>query len=366
MLRAPNLSSVTRHATCFCALLLIALFASQSRAQDVAKPFSDDVVAKAEKIFADAGLKRSGKTIATSATSDVSRGISTLARSRRSLKLVDDTWKQTAGQLALLRRQYETLNAQNIDLNLQLARGGGTVSAHNQMVAMNNANVAAMRQLTLNEERIKEKLAIDRKALNDAEAAYAEAVLALRRDLNSIKIKLDEDLKNDQIAIALKVSSTNFGTPTSIDTNSLVAGVEKRLVQVEQEVFNETITLDVVNGSLYVNVSVGDVTTRMVVDSGASLICLPASTAAELGITVPSDAKAIRLVLADGREIPGRAVKLAKVRVGQFEAEDVDAAVLDAVATSAEPLLGMSFLGNFKFEIDTADKSLKLLRVKAD
>lgn len=71
-------------------------------------------------------------------------------------------------------------------------------------------------------------------------------------------------------------------------------------------------------------------------------------------------------LFADGREIPGRAVTLAQVSVGQFEAEKVEPAVLDAVAINAEPLLGISFLGNFKFEIDTADKSLKLLRVSSE
>jgi len=164
----------------------------------------------------------------------------------------------------------------------------------------------------------------------------------------------------------LRVASTNFGTPATLATDALIASIDKRLVQIEYEIFNESIPLDITSsGSLYVYVSVGDRSTRMVVHRGASLIVLPASTAAELGVLVPSDARQLRLILADGREIPGRAVTLAKVRIGQFEVEQVDAAVLDSVATNAEPLLGMSFLGNFKFEIDTADKSLKLLRVSS-
>jgi len=118
--------------------------------------------------------------------------------------------------------------------------------------------------------------------------------------------------------------------------------------------------------SMYVDVVVGRKSTRMVVDSGATMICLPQKTAAELEVVVPSDARELQLVLADGRSISARGVTLPRVRVGEFEAENVDAAVLDASATDAEPLLGMSFLGNFKFELDPAEKSLKLLRVSSE
>ena len=104
----------------------------------------------------------------------------------------------------------------------------------------------------------------------------------------------------------------------------------------------------------------------MVVDSGATLVTLPKTLANELGITVPSGAREMRLILADGSEIPAKAVTLSRVRVGNFEAENVEAAILDSIATNAEPLLGMSFLGKFKFEINSNEKTLKMLRVNAE
>jgi len=341
----------------------IARFAFAQDAAPTAK-YSDEIVAKADKIFADAGLRRSGKTIATASTADIARGISALSRTRRSLKLIHDTWKQTSNQLAQMKQQSELLNEQNIQLNTQLAQPFLDTSSNNRLVGLINANVGKIRQIDKDEGRVKEKLSADRKAVNDAEAAYAESVLALRRDLNAVTLKLDETLKSDEIKIAVRVSNANFGTPAALTTDSLLTAINKRLKQTEQEIFSESVPLEVTeNGSLYVNVSVGDKSVRMVLDSGATLICLPASTASELGINVPTGAPKLSLVLADGREIPGRAVIVAKVRIGQFEAENVEAAVLDSVATNAEPLLGMSFLSNFKFEIDTAEKSLKMLRV---
>jgi aspartyl protease family protein len=61
-----------------------------------------------------------------------------------------------------------------------------------------------------------------------------------------------------------------------------------------------------------------------------------------------------------------RSAVIPTVRVGGFQAEKVAAAVLDPGSAITHPLLGMSFLGKFKFEIDSAAKELRLLRVAND
>ena len=43
--------------------------------------------------------------------------------------------------------------------------------------------------------------------------------------------------------------------------------------------------------------------------------------------------------------------------------DNVECAVLGPEASMAEPLLGMSFLENFKFEIDAAAKKLNMVKV---
>ena len=168
------------------------------------------------------------------------------------------------------------------------------------------------------------------------------------------------------VKTAIQVMHTNFATPASPTAQSILGALDKRIRRVEKEVFSENIPLDVKGNSLYVDVVLGKEVVRMVVDSGATMICLPAKLAGDLGIEVPPDARKMRLVLADGRSIPAAGVTLPRVRIGEFEVVDVDAAVLDTTAVNAEPLLGMSFLGQFKFEIDTAERTLKLLRVKAE
>ncbi len=329
--------------------------------------YSPDVVAKADKILEQAGLKRSGKTIRGTGTTAVSRAITTLSRQRRELRIVHQDWKQASERATAIRQELKRLDLQQGELNLQLARvAGRDTAANNRIVGLIEAARSKMRVLADDEQRAKSDAAEKRVALNEAESKYAETVLAIRRDFNTAKKELATSLADSQVQVALQVMHQNFDTPADLNAAAVMVTLDKRIEKIEQEIFSESIPLDVQSGSLYVNVVVGNKTARMVVDSGASLISLPSKTAAELGIQVPIDARELRLVMADGRSIPGRRVTLERVRVGEFEAEDVDAAVLDPTAIGAEPLLGMSYLGNFKFEIDAAEKTLKMLRVAAE
>lgn len=339
-------------------------------AQDTAtktKKFSPQVVAKADKILEEIGLKRSGKTFTSKNTAEVTRGLSGLARERRKLKLVHQEWKKASDQAANIRNAIKQLTIQDGELNIQLARVSGDATANNRVVGLINAGRAKIKLLQGDEEKSKEFVAQRRKELGDAESKYAETILAIRKDFNAARTAVDEALKGKNAEIAIQVMHANFETPADVSAKSILLPLEKRLERVEQEVFSEAIALDVEpSGSMYVDVVVGTTTTRMVVDSGASLISLPMKTAVQLGIQIPIDARTIRLVMADGRSIGAKAVTLPRVRVGQFEAENVAAAVLDETAIEAEPLLGMSYLGNFKFEIDSNEKTLKMLRVSTE
>lgn len=340
----------------------------RSKAQEAESPkYSPDVVAKADKILEGVGLRRSGKAIQSIGFPEISRAISGLAREKRELRLVHQDWQSVADRISNVRQELQRLNTHYGELNLQLVRVAGVdVAANNRIVGLLNATNAQMKTLAAERETLKEQLAARRATLNDSESAYAETVLAIRRDYTAARDKLAESLKDESVQIAMQVMRANFGTPDGLTADIILAPLEKRIERIEQEIFSESIPLEVDRRSLYVDVVVGKKTTRMVVDSGATMVCLPIKIATELGITVPVDAREMSLVLADGRSIPARGVTLPRVRVGEFEMENVDAAVLDAVANDAEPLLGMSFLGNFKFEINTADKTLKMLRVDAE
>lgn len=328
------------------------------------KKYSDSVVAKAETILKENGLQRSGKALQSLLTKDISREVAGLTKKRRDLSLQQKDWQSLVLQLMRIRTELRKLNAQDIDLNLQLARlVGGDVATNNRLIALINATRAKTRQLREQYSDLEKPLAAARAQVNQSESDYAERVLAIRRDFDALVNQIDKSLSDDQVKIAVGVMHANFGSPKDLDAETVLAALAKRIEKIEKEIFRETIQLDVQGGAMYVNVVVGDKSSRMLVDSGATMISLPAATATQLGVTVPEEARRAKLVMADGREISARIVTLDRVRVGQFEAHDVDAAVLDANAINAEPLLGMSFLGNFKFSLDRDEKTLKIMRV---
>ena len=267
--------------------------------------------------------------------------------------------------LSSIQEQIRQLKSRDVELNLQLARVAGTdVSANNRIVALINAGRTATTQAETNREKAQANVLAVRSVLIAAEAEYAEKVFGLRKELDQLRDAISQSLSDEQVQIAFRVMNANFGVPADLTADDILRSLSTRLSKVESEVFRESIGLEIRdNGSLFVTVSINNKPLRMVVDSGATLMTLPAKAAVELGVEIPPSAPRLRLVLANGEEIGARAVNLRSVRVGQFEATEVRAAILDAAATDAEPLLGMSYLGRFKFEIDAGAATLSMLRV---
>ena len=67
--------------------------------------------------------------------------------------------------------------------------------------------------------------------------------------------------------------------------------------------------------------------------------------------------------LADGREVQAKLVKIPQVRVGKFIVENVECAVMPENLTNASAILGMSFLRNFSFKIETDTGKLTMSKV---
>ena len=349
------------------ALLILSLFPAGVVADDPkTEKYSPEVVSKAEKILADNALRRSGKQIQSTGTTAITRSITGLTREKRELRLLQKDWDAAGVRLKVLRQQLEQLKQQRAELSLQLARVAGDTAANNRVVGLLNVNKSQMEQVVTEREKAKALIASKRAVLSEAESGYAEKILTIRKRFTLVESEVRDALADEKVVIALRVMHVNFGTPAKVTADEVLAAMGKRVERIEQEVFSGTIPLEVENRSMYVNVVVGKKTTRMVVDSGASLICLPARVATQLGVVIPPNAPQMELVVANGDRIGARGVVLPRVRIGEFEVENVDAAVLDAAADAAEPLLGMSFLDHFKFEINAADRSLKMLRIQTE
>ena len=100
---------------------------------------------------------------------------------------------------------------------------------------------------------------------------------------------------------------------------------------------------------------------RLLLDTGASNVQVSRRIVQESGIDI-NQSQRVNCTLADGSIAPAAAIVLKEVRIGGVKVKDVDAVVLlYEEFTQSDGLLGMSFLNNFNFEIDT-DRNLLLLR----
>jgi len=98
---------------------------------------------------------------------------------------------------------------------------------------------------------------------------------------------------------------------------------------------------------------------RLLVDTGASMMTISRNAARKVGIDPDALKQEISLVLADGSTSKAKYVLLESVRVGNVEAKNVSAAVIsDEPTLGIDGLLGMSFLGNFSFSMDTKNQRL--------
>jgi len=116
--------------------------------------------------------------------------------------------------------------------------------------------------------------------------------------------------------------------------------------------------LIVEDGGLWVRVVINDrVTTRMLIDTGASAVIIPASLAGALDIQ--GEGRPVTLRTVQGRTT-GRRIRLESLSIGDALVDDVTAVVLDQDDEESVGLLGRSFLSQFHFSFDFERNILEL------
>nr|MBU1328816.1 TIGR02281 family clan AA aspartic protease [Candidatus Omnitrophota bacterium] len=99
---------------------------------------------------------------------------------------------------------------------------------------------------------------------------------------------------------------------------------------------------------------------ELIVDTGATDTVISSSLAKKIGISTAKGQNVLCQV-ADGRTVNGKQVRIKEVRVGGAKVYNVQAVVLDSGEIGNSPgLLGMSFLNNFVFKVDTEKELLVL------
>jgi aspartyl protease family protein len=144
----------------------------------------------------------------------------------------------------------------------------------------------------------------------------------------------------------LEVDGKRRSYPLGNQVNTQLAAPKHTAVQVYPNPQGVYTTVGSING-LPVN---------FLVDTGATLIAMNSQQAKRLSIDYRLNGQPTIVSTASGMA-EAYIVKLGKVKVGEIELRDVDAAIIDGTSP-AEVLLGMSFLG--KLEIQHKEKVMEL------
>ena len=308
-------------------------------------------------------LRAVGSKIIVSAERDLSRQLSS-ARSlyRKAVRALLPV-QAVQRDIALLETRINQATEQMVVLNAQLANVRD-VATNNRLVGSINSLEGQIQLAGRQLDQLKEQENKARTEMNEARETYVQHVLDMRILADEIDEIYSMDPNDPMISEKLKALEEVEGEELTFGLTSTFRNNLKKLVELENSIHSESIQLRREGDTFWASVVIdGEHTVEMIVDSGASLISIPPDMARKLKLEPTPRDQRILLTLADGSQIVGYLKKIKSVRVGQFTVEDVECAVLGPEATNAEPLLGMSFLSEFQFQLNAAESTLGMTRV---
>ena len=324
---------------------------------------ADSIPAEAKAVLEDAGLKVTSGGLSLPEEIDLGKAVRESAKQKKAMMAADREVYTAQRELNNFRDQINELKGQVTNLSAELANVTDAVS-NNRIVGALRATQGQIDQLVQQSSQSTDRLKEARKKANEIRESYVQDVLSMRAKADEIHQTWSRLAADNAVNESLEKVNNALGTKFALKPSSSFTANIKQLKTMEDAVSSEAIKLENEGNSLWVNVMVnGKHSKRMIVDSGANTLSLPEKMIRDMGIEGLSTGVPVRVSLADGREVPATLIKLASVRVGKFTVEDVECCVLGREAPDAPPLLGMSFLGQFKFEVDAQQAELKLVKV---
>lgn len=311
-------------------------------------------------------LKVSGTNAVLAAERDLSRGLTEVTSLKRKVKLAAKPVRDLQQEINVLENRMIQAEQQLVGLNAQLANVND-VASNNRLVGAINTLEGQLSLAKKSLETLKEKETAARAALNKSREDFVQQVL----DLSKLSTQIDEAYakaaENPELQESFAKLKKDSGKDLKLQPSSSLTGTQRKLQELEESIQTEKVTLRREGNTFFASVVVnGKHTQEMVVDTGASMISLPYEMAVGMGLKPEANDKQILLTIADGSTITAHLKVIDSVRVGTFTAEKVQCAVLGPEAVNAEPLLGMTFLGEFQFNLDAAEGTLGLTQIESD
>jgi clan AA aspartic protease (TIGR02281 family) len=348
-------------------VLLLGLVAGRLSAADTksAKPSAkpDPIPAEARKTLEEAGLKVATGALSLPEEIELGKSLREMKAQKKAMMAADREVYATQREVDAIKAQIRELKLQYKNLNIELTNVTNAV-ANNKIVGALNATRGEIEQLDEQGDATSDRLKEARKKAAELRDEFIQELANLRAQAEEIFKKWSALAEEEAVKDAVDAVNKALGSKFTLQPASSFAGNLKQLKTMEDAVKSEAIKLDNETNSLWVNVTINDKhKKRMIVDSGATAISLPDKMARDMGIKADADGVPVMVSLADGRKVPATMIKLDSVKVGKFTVQDVECCVLGPEATDAPALLGMSFLGQFKFELDADRAELRLVKV---
>jgi clan AA aspartic protease (TIGR02281 family) len=310
----------------------------------------------AKEFLEDKGIRVLGSSLSLADEAEFVRKMGSRGDGARLKRDLDNAAKK----LADLEKQAALIREQMNKLRQELVQFAGRLT-----VARNNQIVAALEVLTTQLEQREKQVREARGEHTKAQEAYIDYLLEARKLADKLKGDYARLGADPEVIDAVERLNKETGRSYELtESRSFLIG-ERNLKRLEDAVLSETIDLRTDGSStFYVSTVINEKHSKeLVVDSGASLVTLPYKMAVDVGVAPTEDDENITLQLADGSLVQAKRVTIPVMRVGKFELNDVDCAVMPAHLPEAAPLLGMSFLRNFSFKIDSDTGKLTMTSV---
>lgn len=232
------------------------------------------------------------------------------------------------------------------------------VTQKNQRVATANLMDTKIGEVMQFKEDVDGKL----KALNgEAQQQFVDTVLDLSDKVVAAQDKYKELAADSDVKAALEKLNQPGKPHVKLGPSSQFVANANMLKRWRKDVSSDVIPIKHENEVPIVEVILnGKVTRTMVLDSGASMVCLTDELAKQLNMIPGDKDPTIHFQMADGKVVEARQMTLKSVKVGPFTVSDVECAVLPPNLVAAEPLLGGTFLNNFIFKLDPKADELHL------
>ena len=193
---------------------------------------------------------------------------------------------------------------------------------------------------------------------------YCRALLELRALVDRTLAQYEVLAGDERVRAALAEIGEIRGRPATLGPRRIFLHKVGQLEELESVIFTANLQLRADQGIFWIDAVINERFIKpMIFDTGASLVCISRSFAAEVGLHPGDTDPTVQMGIADGTTVEGKLMRIESLRVGKFVVQDVECVVLGPEAADAPPLLGHSFLRHFKHEINPDTGMLTLTKM---